>query len=50
MGLYLGLTGHVLNYFETYKLDLSNYFINEKDLYKLEEYFINHKKINKKKE
>ena len=48
MGLYLGLTGHVLNYFESYKLGLSNYFINEKDLYKVEEYFINHKKINKK--
>ena len=48
MGLYLGLTGHVLNYFETYKLGLSNYFINEKDLHKVEEYFINYKKIDNK--
>ena len=27
VGLYLGLTGYVLNHFETYKLKLGNYFI-----------------------
>lgn len=48
LGLYLGLTGHVLNYYEICKLSFANYFVSEKDLYAFEENFIKHGSVENK--
>jgi len=46
VGLYLGLTGYVLNHFETYKLKLGNYFILSKNIKNFEyEYIYNNSSI-----
>ena len=46
MGLYLGLTGHILNSEETAYFGLSNYYVNSENLEKLEDYFIKNKFID----
>ena len=45
IGLYIGLTGKVLNYYETYKLGLATNFIDTKNLEATENDFMENKKI-----
>ena len=39
LGLFIGLTGYVVNYYESYKIGLANFFIKEKNIAKIENFF-----------
>ena len=45
IGLFITLTGYVLNYYELYKLNLATHFIDQNNLKELEENYINNELV-----
>lgn len=48
LGLFIGLTGYVINYYESYKIGLANFFIKEKNIIKIENFFSKNNYLNDK--